>query len=82
MIRVTVEMLRHGNPRDVTRLTIIEIVNDATGTENIANYDVCDYASGIATRLEGFDRINARYADLVAVAVSKLVSDNPRPKSE
>ena len=40
MIKITIEMWRHGNPIDVKTLGHIHIRNDGTGTEKRGNYTV------------------------------------------
>jgi hypothetical protein len=38
MIRVTVELLPHGDPTRIRKLGVMEIANDATGDLQIGNY--------------------------------------------
>lgn len=40
MIRVTMELIPHGNPTNVQHLGTVHIANDGTGSQSFGNYNV------------------------------------------
>lgn len=62
MIRVTVELVPHGDERAKNTLGVIEVVNDGTGDMHTGNYDVTgtfhkgDGGYQLTARVEGHRR--------------------------
>lgn len=70
MIRITVEMIPHGDESRAYKLGTMEIANDGTGGQNVGNYSGtlhAEYTSadGRKGRVECFDRQNQSVWSLV-----------------
>lgn len=70
MLRVTVELLPHGDESQRKVLDVIDIVNDGTGSESVGNYRI-DTVDVKGTRLDNFARSQG-YGRLVALALSTV----------
>lgn len=82
MIRVTVELVPKGDESKASRLSVMTIENDGTGTEAVGNYDVAirswpappgQGGGGVQARgrVEGFARQERAVLELVELAIAE-----------
>lgn len=76
MLRITVELVPHGVEYLSRTLSIVEIVNDGTGTPELGNYDlnvIHGPGKGLAKRrIERFERQTLDAVDLAEIALFTL----------
>lgn len=70
MIRVTIELLPHGDPTNPRKLGVLEIANEGTGTTELGNYAGTLHAEytgpdGRKGRVTSFNRKNQSVWSLV-----------------
>jgi hypothetical protein len=83
MIRVTVELLPHGNEIAKRTLAVMEIANDGTGTQTTGNYNatlVAEYTRGRHGRVEGFNRKQQSVCSLVGAFLKLFGHTKHSPK--
>ena len=77
MIRVTVEMIPHGDETRKSVLGSLEIANDNTGNYEIGNYDATLHAEytrpeGRKCRVTGFGRQRQSVWSLIGAALKQM----------
>lgn len=81
MIRVTIEMLPHGDESKKRHMGTVDIANDGTGTRESGNYKVRLSRMDSPSRawksgaIKGFNRITRGPHDLLLLALLSLVAD-------
>lgn len=79
MIKITVELLRYGNPNDVETLATAKIYNDLTGTESSGNYvyELCKKGNTVwkSGRVTGFARKSRSVWRLIYYILKEIYDD-------
>lgn len=85
MLKITIELIPHGNEEKKEIIAIGKIWNDGTGTKEVGNYQVRLYKNGEPNKvwrsgsLEGFQRLTHGAWDLLCLALTATLHDRLIP---